>query len=160
MGRFIDLTGQKYNRWTVIRFIERIETAYFWLCRCECGTEKAVRRATLRKGTSISCGCWRKESTSKRFSKRTGEANPMYTTGKSLGRGKAQHDFKESIRIRDKHTCLVCGKTQAESRRKLDVHHLNAIRDDDRPENAATLCRTCHRAEHGSDAVLVQHHED
>lgn len=144
MGKFIDLTGQKYNRWTVIRFIERIETAYFWLCRCECGTEKAVRRATLRKGTSISCGCWRKESTSKRFSERIGEANPMYTTGKSLGRGKKQRKFREEVRRRDGYVCLGCGVSQSQVGKKLDVHHINGISTDDRLENAITLCKPCH----------------
>lgn len=37
-----DLTGKKYGKLTVIKFIERKDTSYYWLCKCECGNEKIV----------------------------------------------------------------------------------------------------------------------
>jgi hypothetical protein len=54
MAAFIDMTGQRFGRWTVV---ERDETRKRkWLCRCECGTEKPVDGASLRSGASASCG--------------------------------------------------------------------------------------------------------
>jgi hypothetical protein len=57
-----DITGEKFNRWTVL---ERSENHYngnaMWFCICECGTMKIVDGYTLRKGKTISCGCHRKE---------------------------------------------------------------------------------------------------
>lgn len=53
-----DLTGQKFGMLTVIRFSHRIETNYFWECRCDCGTIKNIRRASLKQGYNKSCGCW------------------------------------------------------------------------------------------------------
>lgn len=37
-----------------------------WLCRCDCGTERAVYSAGLRDGTSKSCGCLSRELSSRR----------------------------------------------------------------------------------------------
>jgi len=49
--------GEVFGRWVVISDSE-IETT---LCECGCGSRKEVLRATLRKGTSRSCGCLQKE---------------------------------------------------------------------------------------------------
>ena len=75
---FKDLTGQRFNRWTVLGLTTEPQPAHGhsqrhsrWHCRCDCGKEKlAVHGITLTKGTSKSCGClrnernkeWRKES--------------------------------------------------------------------------------------------------
>lgn len=60
-----DLRGQKFARLTVIDMakIHRSPSGAavaYWLCRCECGTEKAFSRSTLGK-TVFSCGCWQRE---------------------------------------------------------------------------------------------------
>lgn len=49
----------KYGRLTVIG--ERQKHGRYWLvpCRCDCGTEKMVDLASLRSGSTISCGCYR-----------------------------------------------------------------------------------------------------
>jgi len=58
MAKFIDITGEKFGRLTVV---ERAENNKFgdaqWLCKCECGTEKAVTGYKLRNGHTKSCGC-------------------------------------------------------------------------------------------------------
>lgn len=56
--RRIDLTGQTFNRLTVI---ERVPGHKLWRCRCICGAEKAVQSSNLKNGTTKSCGCWAKE---------------------------------------------------------------------------------------------------
>lgn len=54
---FKDLTGEKINRWTVIKFTGKYKRRCpFWLCKCECGTIKEVSGNSLRNG-SKSCGC-------------------------------------------------------------------------------------------------------
>jgi hypothetical protein len=49
----IDRTGHTYGKLTVIKRLDNIETkngpVTQWLCRCECGTEKAVRGPSLAK---------------------------------------------------------------------------------------------------------------
>lgn len=65
MPVFIDLTGQSFGRWTVIRRgedkVSKSNPRYFsprWWCHCECGAEKLVGGQALRSGQSRSCGCY------------------------------------------------------------------------------------------------------
>ena len=57
MGQFIDLHGQRFGRWTVLSLGERIipRGHRYWLCRCDCGTEREVKGGSLRNGSSASC---------------------------------------------------------------------------------------------------------
>jgi predicted nucleic acid-binding Zn ribbon protein len=59
--KLLDLTGQKYGRWTVVKMAPRRKGKTFWECVCECGTVKEVRTGGLRNGISKSCGCWNNE---------------------------------------------------------------------------------------------------
>lgn len=58
----INLDGQKFGRWTVLKTIPRYKNGKtYCLCRCECGTERYVVRSALLDGSSQSCGCLAKE---------------------------------------------------------------------------------------------------
>jgi hypothetical protein len=61
MSKFIDLTGQKFNRLTVLKRIESKQTK--WLCECDCEnrTQLVVFGGNLKKGHTKSCGCLRTE---------------------------------------------------------------------------------------------------
>lgn len=65
MGKIKDLNGLIFSRWTVLEFshIDQKNKAV-WLCKCECGTERAVSSHSLNKGDSKSCGCLMKEAVS------------------------------------------------------------------------------------------------
>lgn len=56
MSHFIDITGNKYNRLTVL---ERVEgtTPATWRCICDCGNITFVRGQNLKSGAVKSCGC-------------------------------------------------------------------------------------------------------
>ena len=58
MAKIIDIVGKKFSRLTVLRFDSvRGRRDYFWYCRCDCGTELAVRGTHLRAGRTKSCRC-------------------------------------------------------------------------------------------------------
>lgn len=57
MSSFIDLTGQKFGRLTVLKRVENKGNQTCWLCHCSCGREKVVTGKNLRKGNTKSCGC-------------------------------------------------------------------------------------------------------
>ncbi len=61
--RFVDITGKRFGRWTVLEFAEAIKygSRKMWLCRCDCGVEKRVNGTQLKSGGSVSCGCYRKQ---------------------------------------------------------------------------------------------------
>jgi hypothetical protein len=60
-----DLTGKRFDKWLVIRFAEtrHKNRNSYWLCRCDCGKEKAVAGSALKNGDSTSCGCNQKMRT-------------------------------------------------------------------------------------------------
>lgn len=63
MGKFIDLTGRKFERLTVLERAENSsENEVQWLCRCDCGTITKARRGDLIRGKMKSCGCLKKET--------------------------------------------------------------------------------------------------
>ncbi len=62
MSKLIDLTGQRFGRLTVIKRTENNKRRKVqWLCQCECGTIKKVSGVCLRRGETISCGCYQRE---------------------------------------------------------------------------------------------------
>ena len=68
---FIDLTGQRFNRLTVICRAPKPEgsksTSVFWLCRCDCGNEKIISSNVLRQGKAQSCGCYNRDSHANKY---------------------------------------------------------------------------------------------
>ena len=61
MGRFIDLTGQRFGKLLVLERAEDKCTGskprVMWRCICDCGNETIVSGASLRIGHTLSCGC-------------------------------------------------------------------------------------------------------
>ena len=65
--RKIDLSGKRFDRWTVLQESGRNKYGHLlWLCRCDCGKEVLVLGDSLRRGKSKSCGCLTVEQTVKR----------------------------------------------------------------------------------------------
>lgn len=53
----IDLTGQRFGLWTVVREFGRHKKIITWLVTCDCGTTRVVLGHNLKSGESTSCGC-------------------------------------------------------------------------------------------------------
>ena len=62
MSKLIDLTRQKFGRWTVIEKDNSKKGTAYWICQCDCGTTRSVCGTSLRGGVSTSCGCYRTEN--------------------------------------------------------------------------------------------------
>lgn len=67
MNKLIDLTGEKFNRWTVIEraFKNNKYNKPLWICKCDCGTIKEQTSVVLKSGNSKSCGCLVKDTNTK-----------------------------------------------------------------------------------------------
>ena len=60
---FVDITGQRFGRYTVVRRVENDKRGKSqWLCKCDCGVYKVVGGQTLKNGTTQSCGCLHKDN--------------------------------------------------------------------------------------------------
>lgn len=54
---FVDLTGQKFGSLTVIEALGPQKGGFYYLCKCDCGANKAIRGSHLTSGKIKSCGC-------------------------------------------------------------------------------------------------------
>src|SRR5574344_395796 len=80
MGSFRDLTGQTFNRLTVLYPLkERKNGGVVWHCKCECGNECDVVSSSLTKERTKSCGCLKKEKD------RAPKGNVIDLTGQKFG---------------------------------------------------------------------------
>ena len=123
-----DLTGMKFNRLTVIKRMPNRNDKAMWLCKCECGNEKIVESYHLTSGKIKSCGCYKKEVTSKRSLKDL--------TGMKFGRWTVLHRAPNKNK-RTAWTCkcecgtikdissndLLCGDSKSCGCYKIDNHY-------------------------------------
>lgn len=66
MEKFIDLTGRRFGKLTVIkkgkgRMTKGGQRKTTWICKCDCGNDSEVDGEKLRRGHTLSCGCKKKE---------------------------------------------------------------------------------------------------
>ena len=67
MSKVIDLTGKRFGRLVVIKRLENDKHySACWLCKCDCGNIKSIKGNSLRRGLTVSCGCYHKETVTNR----------------------------------------------------------------------------------------------
>lgn len=86
---YIDLTGKRFGRWTVIGPAEDkvLPSGYvekMWECVCDCGSVRTVRGKSLRGGISKSCGCLQRELMGDRTRKHGGFGTRLYAVWNSM----------------------------------------------------------------------------
>jgi hypothetical protein len=59
-----DLSGQKFNRLAIVEFDHyKGDHVAYYRCRCDCGVEKVIKGADVKRGVVKSCGCYNREMT-------------------------------------------------------------------------------------------------
>ncbi len=76
MPPFKDVTGHVFGRLTALSRATHRRVA--WLCQCACGQQTIVTGDKLSNGHTQSCGCWRREQTSRQRSKPKPQAGEVY----------------------------------------------------------------------------------
>lgn len=85
MSGFIDLTGQKFDRLTVIKRMKNTKHNHAqWLCECICGKSSIVCSNSLRNGTTRSCGCLQQEARIKNNTKHGYVYHKLYAIWNSM----------------------------------------------------------------------------
>lgn len=105
MGKFIDLTGRKFGRLTVVSRAENDKHGGSrWLCVCDCGKENTVRYMHLTRGRIVSCGCYQKENSTKHGLSRTplyGVWSDMKQRCYSVNCSNREHYYDRGIKVCD-----------------------------------------------------------
>ena len=145
-----NLIGKTYGQLTVIapaltRMSSGGNPQAYWSCRCSCGTIKEVAANELKKGSTISCGCYRDSLVGpnhynwKPYLSETHRIHHRLriTLNQTTG-------LSQKVLRRDNYTCYRCGQHHG----SLAAHHIMpwasypSLRY--APENCITLCEYCH----------------
>ena len=92
MPAFKDISGTRYGRLTVLKFLQmsKKNSQSRWLCQCDCGTMTIVGIGHLNSGHTVSCGCERRTFNRKvrlkhgHASKATGSQSRIYMIWTSI----------------------------------------------------------------------------
>jgi hypothetical protein len=161
MGLLINETGNKYGRLTVLsRAGSTSSKGARWLCECDCGWWVIVNGEDIRTGRSTSCGCFKKEKLKNLYS----NGNALNWNGGKIQRkdGYIQSSRKGHPRANKRGYVLehilvmeeILGSSLPVG---AVVHHINNIRNDNRPEN---LVLYESHSEHQREHRLNKKHED
>ena len=122
-----DITGMKFGRLTVIerRGSDKHGNA-LWLCKCDCGNEVVVYGGHLRRGITMSCGCYQKD----KAREIVGEGHPNWKGGITLISDHLRNlpivtQWRKDTYIRENNRCQLTGKKVHGG--NSDVHHLKAF---------------------------------
>ena len=62
-SNFVDLTGQRFGRLTVVKYAGvNSSSRAMWECVCDCGGKKITSGKNLKSGWALSCGCLQRET--------------------------------------------------------------------------------------------------
>jgi hypothetical protein len=73
------LLGKRFNKLTVLSFLESKDRHTYWLCKCDCGNQIEVmgKQITAKRADIKTCGCHKKGKNNPRFGK-IGELSPNF----------------------------------------------------------------------------------
>lgn len=134
----LNLIGQRFGKLIVLNFIgtkdQYNQMRRFWLCQCDCGNYKEVDTSRLRDNRITSCSLCPKPSQPK------GDKSPSWKGGRRIDDGyvliyKPDHPRSKTNGYIREHTIVMEEKLGRYLIKGENVHHINGIKDDNRPEN-------------------------
>lgn len=131
-----DLTGRVFGHLTVLGRAENKYGRTCWLCRCDCGNEKAVTARDLKAGKVKSCGCRSHEH----------GHNRVDLTGRKFGRLTAlrptdRRDRKGSVYWECQCDCGRVAEVTEDALVQKSVMSCGCLRN----ENRSKICEKLHR---------------
>ena len=138
-----DLTGETFGRLRVLRLHSRDNHVSTWECVCHCGNHTVLTLGKLISGHTKSCGCLSSEA-SRRNAYKYLAGKKKEAPNKSLPKRTSKDGY---VRVHDRDHPRSCGGFVLEHIKVMEaaigrpipkteyVHHINGVRNDNRPEN-------------------------
>lgn len=109
--RFIDLSGQRFDRLLVIKRVLNKKKHTIYLCECSCGKKTDVSSAHLKSGKIRSCGCLRIEKNRRGNAPGEGGLHILYAGYREHSRKKGREFKLTMVEFNEitKQNCYYCG---------------------------------------------------
>ena len=125
-----------------------------WLCQCSCGNLKIAETSNLLNGHVQSCGCLRSETAAAR----NGKNHPCWRGGRHItGYGYIKIRVPGHLRSNNgyvsEHVVVMEEKLGRSLLPGENVHHINGVRTDNRPENLELWITSQPRGQRSEDLV-------
>ena len=155
---FIEMTGKRFGRLTVIRIDRSYHDKVQWWCRCDCGKEGRHRGSDLRRGIVKSCRCLSHDNCHKSHLEKTdpirGAVNKLLTAYKNGSKSrKLVFDLDvETFRRLTSGNCFYCGikpmQVIASGKNYYYYNGLDRINNDlgYMESNTVTCCKNCNKS--------------
>lgn len=128
MSKYIDLTGLRFGRWVVQYKNIKKSRKTLWVCKCDCGTVRAVDGWALKSGKSQSCGCLGTEHRVKSVRKHNETSTRLYRIWQAM-RGRCKNSNNAEYYLYGSRGISVC-KEWDDFRVFRDWAMSNGYRDD------------------------------
>lgn len=84
MSKRVQIEGQRFNRFIVLKYLRNYQNHSIYLCRCDCGIVKEVSGNFLRRGRTKSCGCHNREVQKQKTLNKNHNANKLSSIHHSM----------------------------------------------------------------------------
>lgn len=71
----LDICGKRFGRLVALHDVGRIKKNRIWMFLCDCGNHTIAPASAVSSGNTSSCGCLKKESAKRKFTKHGAKAN-------------------------------------------------------------------------------------
>lgn len=125
-SKIIDLTGKKFGKLTVVDYAgSNKDRLSIWNCLCDCGNTKIANGHRLRNGELTSCGCLKKTSPWRKFSKEESSYRDLWKRHKHNRNSESRKDYGyldyevwKCISLKD---CFYCGNPPQKKTSRYNV---------------------------------------
>lgn len=143
----INMIGQTFERLTVKEYGGSDGKSTMWVCKCICGTiTKPIRRGSLTRGHTTSCGCFQKE-TNHRLHFKGGPTRNEYERQKSKSavRGYEWSLSQEQFEVLIFNNCSYCGKSPFKKTKNGVKNGIDRVNNNMgyKIDNCVTCCKIC-----------------
>ena len=150
---YVDLTGKRFGRLTVVGHDGMKRTFRYWECLCDCGNKTKVKARDLKSGHTQSCGCLKKERSSEGCRNRRllgNEAgfNQIYREYRNKNAERRDLPFeltKEQFRELTQKSCHYCGVMHSKNQKGFLYNGIDRV-DNTKGyviDNVVPCCFTC-----------------